>query len=408
MKSAADLRTQIEAELSSRIPSALTPRVREERTVVATGIAPIDDLLEGGLPTGAITEIIGPECSGRTTLAVAFVAQHTQAQRVCAWVDASDTLDPETAAASGVDLSRLLWVRCSDNLLSNRQNDSQSSSLAIDHKRIQLNSRHFGRRGLHPKDEEHCMSKAVEELFHSPTKHHQYDGIPGTPGTSNRNIAASVSASKTSTRKEQVSHDRLPPRRGSSLLSKGSSTIGRSTATNLPYDKSLLMSKKELAKFPISKRISLQDTNSSLLHYQHLSCDSQPWRGLKQALKSTDLLLQAGGFGAIVLDLGTIAPEAIARIPIATFFKLRAAADRNCTSLLILNQHSCAKSSAEVVLQMTADPPEKGTVITAMSFKTTLVRQRFKSPESAPPMNKPGKRAQQTKWTVPTTWARVR
>ncbi|MDQ2834513.1 MAG: hypothetical protein M3Y50_12345 [Acidobacteriota bacterium] len=40
----------------------------------------------------------------------------------------------------------------------------------------------------------------------------------------------------------------------------------------------------------------------------------------------TDLLLQAGGFSAIVLDLGSIAPEHVSRIPLATWFRYGAAA----------------------------------------------------------------------------------
>lgn len=72
----------------------------------------INELLEGGLPLGAVTEIVGRECFGRTSLAISFLAQMTQTEKVCAWIDASDTLDPESAAAVGVDLSRLLWVRC--------------------------------------------------------------------------------------------------------------------------------------------------------------------------------------------------------------------------------------------------------------------------------------------------------
>jgi RecA/RadA recombinase len=78
--------------------------------VASTGIPSIDELLEGGLPLGAITEMVGPECSGRTSLALAFVSQMTRAGKVCAWVDVSNALDPESAAATGVDLSRLLWM----------------------------------------------------------------------------------------------------------------------------------------------------------------------------------------------------------------------------------------------------------------------------------------------------------
>src|ERR1700735_5097325 len=112
MSSAAILRRQIESALANRIPSALTPAPRTLRPVLATGIQAVDELLEGGLPLGAITEIVGPEGSGHTSFALSFLASVTQAERVCAWIDVSDTLDRESAAAAGIDLSRLLWVRC--------------------------------------------------------------------------------------------------------------------------------------------------------------------------------------------------------------------------------------------------------------------------------------------------------
>ncbi len=112
MPSASHLRAQIEATLAERIPSALTPMARVPYPVAPTGISEIDLLLHGGFPVGALSEVVGPECSGRTSLALAFIASMTQAGKVCAWVDVSDTLHPESAAAMGVDLSRLLWVRC--------------------------------------------------------------------------------------------------------------------------------------------------------------------------------------------------------------------------------------------------------------------------------------------------------
>src|ERR1700677_4804048 len=112
MPSSQQLRAHLEATLAQRIPSALTPLPRLDCPVAPTGIREIDALLEGGLPVGAISEIVGPECSGRTSLALTFIAAMTQAGKVCAWVDVSDTLHPESAAALGIDLSRLLWIRC--------------------------------------------------------------------------------------------------------------------------------------------------------------------------------------------------------------------------------------------------------------------------------------------------------
>src|ERR1700758_2176223 len=112
MPSAAAIRHQVEASLENWIPSALTPVPRVVRETAATGICGLDELLRGGLPVGAISEILGPECSGRASLALSFVAQMTEAGKVCAWVDVSDSLHPESAAAVGVNLSWLLWVRC--------------------------------------------------------------------------------------------------------------------------------------------------------------------------------------------------------------------------------------------------------------------------------------------------------
>jgi hypothetical protein len=81
---------------------------------INTKIAEVDVVLEG-FPRGAITEVTGSICSGRTSLLQAFLAGATTAGEYCAVVDASDTFDPHSAAAAGADLTRLLWVRCGHN-----------------------------------------------------------------------------------------------------------------------------------------------------------------------------------------------------------------------------------------------------------------------------------------------------
>src|SRR6202000_2984758 len=98
----AGVRDRIEAALAPKIPSALTPQPRIFTAAAPTAIQEIDDLLQGGFPLGAITEIVGPECSGRTSLALSMVACMTQKGDVCAWVDVSNTLHPESAASIGV------------------------------------------------------------------------------------------------------------------------------------------------------------------------------------------------------------------------------------------------------------------------------------------------------------------
>src|SRR5512142_2782397 len=68
--------------------------------------------LTGGLPRGALSEICGPASSGRTSLLLAALAARTAAGEACALVDVSDSFDPVSAQAAGVDLRRVLWVRC--------------------------------------------------------------------------------------------------------------------------------------------------------------------------------------------------------------------------------------------------------------------------------------------------------
>ena len=82
MPSAALLRLEIERSLAHRFPAALTPAPQTIREVAATGITNVDELLKGGLPVGAISELTGPQSSGRTSLALAFLARRTTEGRV--------------------------------------------------------------------------------------------------------------------------------------------------------------------------------------------------------------------------------------------------------------------------------------------------------------------------------------
>jgi recombination protein RecA len=62
----------------------------------------------GGLPRGRITEIFGPESSGKSTLAMHIVAEAQRNGGVCAYIDAEHAMDPVYAANIGVDVDRLL------------------------------------------------------------------------------------------------------------------------------------------------------------------------------------------------------------------------------------------------------------------------------------------------------------
>jgi len=76
---------------------------------------PALDALTGGFPRGAISEILGPESSGRTTLVHSLLAAATAKLEICAYIDTDDSFDPVSAAAAGVALPQLIWIRCGHN-----------------------------------------------------------------------------------------------------------------------------------------------------------------------------------------------------------------------------------------------------------------------------------------------------
>jgi hypothetical protein len=104
-------RARLESALGERISSAFTDLDRRVFESVPTGITSLD-ALTGGLPRGAISEIFGPPSSGRTSTMVSIFAEAIARDEVCALVDGNDAFDPKSAASAGVELNRLLWVRC--------------------------------------------------------------------------------------------------------------------------------------------------------------------------------------------------------------------------------------------------------------------------------------------------------
>jgi hypothetical protein len=77
-----------------------------------TGVSALDVLLAGGFPRGRITEIVGFASSGKTSLLCSALTQATERNETVAYVDSFDVFDPFCAARAGVDLRRLLWIRC--------------------------------------------------------------------------------------------------------------------------------------------------------------------------------------------------------------------------------------------------------------------------------------------------------
>ena len=106
----------------NRTPSKLSPEqglrdrisfnqpVTSQPETISTGIREVDTLSHG-LPRGRITEVFGPDSSGRTSLLLSTLAEVTEKEEVCAIIDPAGVFDPESAAHMGVDLEQLLWIR---------------------------------------------------------------------------------------------------------------------------------------------------------------------------------------------------------------------------------------------------------------------------------------------------------
>ena len=108
-------KTEIEFDIASRFENSF--RLQEKKSVLtlSSGIEEVDSLT-GGLPRGAITEVFGPASSGRTSFLFSLLAYATTHDEICALVDTNDVFAPSVATLSGMDLDRLLWIRCGANL----------------------------------------------------------------------------------------------------------------------------------------------------------------------------------------------------------------------------------------------------------------------------------------------------
>lgn len=97
--------------LDRTLTTAIASPVRDDALIAPTGVAALDARLDGGFPRGQLSELVGPRSSGRTSVTLRLLAAATGRGELVALIDALDMLDVESAAAAGIDLARLLWVR---------------------------------------------------------------------------------------------------------------------------------------------------------------------------------------------------------------------------------------------------------------------------------------------------------
>jgi len=74
-----------------------------------------------------------------------------------------------------------------------------------------------------------------------------------------------------------------------------------------------------------------------------------------QALKSTDLILQGGGFGLVVLDVSDLAADALQKVSLSTWFRFQRSVEKTPTILTIISQSGIAKTCASLVIRAASD-----------------------------------------------------
>jgi hypothetical protein len=107
---------------------------------------------------------------------------------------------------------------------------------------------------------------------------------------------------------------------------------------------------------------------------------------LEQVLKTTDLVLQSGGFGLVALDLGGIPEKFVRRIPLASWFRFQRAVEHTRTALLVISEFACAQTCAAVVLEtsiqhsaLSIQPgnPSQVQLLEEMPIEAEIVRTRL-------------------------------
>ena len=100
---------QVEKQFGKGSLVKLSEKEIEPIEAIPTGSFGLDIALGiGGIPKGRITEIYGPESSGKTTLALSIIAQAQKQGGIAAFIDAEHAFDPIYAKNIGVDIDNLL------------------------------------------------------------------------------------------------------------------------------------------------------------------------------------------------------------------------------------------------------------------------------------------------------------
>jgi hypothetical protein len=110
---------------------------------------------------------------------------------------------------------------------------------------------------------------------------------------------------------------------------------------------------------------------------------------VEQALRVTDLLLQSGGFGLVIIDLGDTPLKMARRIPLASWFRFQRAVEHTTTVLFVISQVPCAQTCASLLLkvsgkklsavssQLSTETPAHAQFLHGLQVQGELLRSRL-------------------------------
>jgi hypothetical protein len=105
---------------------------------------------------------------------------------------------------------------------------------------------------------------------------------------------------------------------------------------------------------------------------------------VEQGLRVTDLLLQSGGFGLVIIDLGDVPLKMARRIPLTSWFRFQRAIEHTSTVLFIVTQAPCAQTCAALLLKLSAvsfqpsaQTPSHAALLNDLKIEAEILRSRM-------------------------------
>ncbi len=107
------------------------------------------------------------------------------------------------------------------------------------------------------------------------------------------------------------------------------------------------------------------DTEKTNRKHEDLRMESP----VDQALRVTDLLLQSGGFGLVIIDLGDVPLKTARRIPLTSWFRFQRAIEHTSTVLFVVTQGACAQTCATLLLKV-----QSAKKLSALSYQLSALK----------------------------------